>query len=57
MKETIISMRDVYKKQVIRLKEEWKNGSSNFCERDYKKQLAIWNKRIKQYEEMLDKQG
>jgi uncharacterized protein YukE len=54
-KETVGRMKDVYEKQVTKLKEEWKNGTSELCEKSYKIQLSIWEKRIKEYEEMLDK--
>ena len=53
MRETIENMLSVYQEQVKRLKDNWKNGNTNLCERDYKIQLNIWEKRIKQYEQML----
>jgi len=55
MEEAIVRMRDVYKAQVDKLKEDWKNGKSDLCEKDYKIQLGIWERRIKQYEETINK--
>ena len=55
MEETITRMMNVYKEQVDKLKEDWKSGKSSHCEKTYKFQLGIWEKRIKQYEEMLNK--
>jgi uncharacterized protein YukE len=53
MNEPVIRMKEAYEKQVARLKENWKNGTSEHCERSYKIQLNIWEKRIKEYERML----
>ncbi|WP_303984267.1 hypothetical protein [Niallia circulans] len=53
MKETVTRMLNVYKEQVNKLKEDFRNGNTNFCEKDYKIQLNIWENRIKQYEDML----
>lgn len=54
MRETVTNMLNVYRQQVAKLKDDWKNGNSNLCEKDYKIQLNIWENRIKQYEEMLE---
>ena len=54
MKETIILMRKLFQEQVRRLKEDWENGRSGYCERDYKIQLKIWEEKIKEFDRMLD---
>lgn len=49
--EMYMQMKEVYEKQVDKLKHDWKNGVSRFCKvKDYKYQLSIWEKRIQEYE-------
>lgn len=54
--ERVIRMKSVYETQVKNLMMDWKEGKSRFCKiKDYRKQLNIWNTRIKQYENEIEK--
>jgi hypothetical protein len=54
--ERLVRFKAVYETQIKNLKKDWKDGTSNFCKfKDYKIQLKIWEKRITQYEEEIEK--
>lgn len=54
MDETTMNLRNIYQSQVDKLKADWKSGKSEYCSRTYKIQLGIWERRIKEYNKILD---
>ncbi|EJW13956.1 hypothetical protein M5X02_30735 [Paenibacillus alvei] len=51
MSQTLRAVKATYEEQIQRLKQAKKDG--NVCSKQYKIQLSIWEKRVKQYEQMI----
>jgi hypothetical protein len=53
--DILISMKSTYEDQIKRLKQDKKDGK--VCDRFYKIQLNLWQKRVKEYEDMIQREG